>query len=148
MDISLPSRCALKAQAKRLRAGLADTGQPITHAQALEAVAHQWGARDWNTLHAMAKDTPQQHYAPKQPVTGLYLGHRFKGTIKAANAKGGGYWALTLVFDEAIDVVTSDHFSSFRKQVMCTIGPNGQTVQKTSDGQPHVVIDHAWNSPH
>lgn len=145
MDISLPSRSALKAQAKRLRSGLAETGQPISHAQALEAVAHQWGARDWNTLHARAKDDPQPQYAPLQQISGLYLGHRFAGHIKAAHSKGGDYWSLTIVFDEAIDVVTSTRFSSFRKQVNCTIGPNGQTVQKTSDGQPHLVVDTHWS---
>lgn len=147
MDISLPSRAALKAQAKRLRTGLADTGQPISHAQALEAVAHQWGARDWNTLHAKASDDPRPQFAPSQRISGLYLGHRFDGRIKAATIKGGGFWSLTLVFDEAIDVVTSTQFSAFRKQVDCTIGPNGQTVQKTSNGQPHVVIDSHWSKP-
>ena len=50
----IPSRDVLKAQAKRLRADLADRGQPISHAQALETIAHQWGARDWNTLAALA----------------------------------------------------------------------------------------------
>lgn len=147
MDISLPSRAALKAQAKRLRTGLADTGQPISHAQALEAVAHQWGARDWNTLNAQARDDPQPQFAPNQRVTGLYLGHRFGGHIKAVNSRTHGYWSLTLVFDEPIDVVTSAHFSNLRRQINCTIGGDGRTIEKTSDGQPHVVIDTNWSHP-
>lgn len=147
MDISLPSRAALKAQAKRLRSGLADTGQPISHAQALEAVAHQWGARDWNTLHAQARDAPQPQFTPSQRVTGLYLGHRFAGKVKAVNAKTAGFWSLTLVFDEPIDVVTSEYFSSFRRQVSCTVGSDGKTAEKTSDGQPHVVIDTHCSHP-
>lgn len=140
MDVTLPSRSVLKAQAKRLRAGLAESGQAISHAQALEAIAQQWGARDWNTLNAQITEPNQPHYAPMQRVSGRYLGHHFDGVIKSATRKGSDYWALTLVFDSAVDVVRSEHFSSFRKQVNCTVGPSGKTLQKTSDGQPHVVL--------
>ena len=41
-----------KAQAKALRAALLAQGTAISHAQALELIARQQGARDWNTLHA------------------------------------------------------------------------------------------------
>src|SRR5690606_31658729 len=41
-----------KAQAKALRAALQAQGTAISHAQALELIARQHGARDWNTLHA------------------------------------------------------------------------------------------------
>lgn len=43
-----------KSMAKRLRHDLAEAGNPITQATALEIVAHQWGDRDWNTLAARA----------------------------------------------------------------------------------------------
>jgi hypothetical protein len=158
MDTTLPPRATLKAQAKRLRADLATKGQALTHAQALEAIAHQWGARDWNTLHAAAPETtvettvetsgetsgetgsPKAHYAPLQRVTGRYLGHPFTGHVKAAQSAHGGFWRLTLVFDKAVDVVTSKHFSALRKQVNTTVGPEGHSAEKTSDGQPHMVI--------
>ncbi|MEW9922465.1 glyoxalase superfamily protein [Marimonas sp. MJW-29] len=135
----IPSRDVLKAQAKRLRADLADRGQPISHAQALETIAHQWGARDWNTLLAMAA-TVYPGWAPGQRVTGRYLGHPFTGLVKAARQSAGGYWSLTLRFDTPIDVVTSEHFSSFRRQVSATVTPKGVSPQKTSDGQPHLVL--------
>ncbi|WP_415403425.1 glyoxalase superfamily protein [Tateyamaria sp. SN3-11] len=144
MDIPLPSRSALKAQAKRLRAKLNDAGTPCNYAKALEAVAHQWGMRDWNTLHARAQDTPQNAYRPGQRVTGRYLGNRFVGHIKAAQIMPHGHHRLTLRFDEAIDVVTSPHFSALRRQVNCVVNANGQTKRVTSDGQPHLVIDDAW----
>lgn len=144
MDIPLPSRAALKAQAKRLRVALAASGTPYTHAQALEAIAHQWGARDWNTLAARAQDTGQHGYAPGQRIKGRYLGHRFTGHIKAARQLSKRRHALTLHFDAPVDVATSQHFSAFRQQVNCIVEANGKSPQATSDGQPHVVIDDAW----
>lgn len=136
---TLPSRDALKSQAKRLRADLATRGQTITHAQALETIAHQWGARDWNTLSAQAAET-HPGWTPGQRVSGAYLGHPFTGVIKAARQSANGYWSLTLRFDEAIDVVTSELFSAFRRQVNTTVTPKGISPQKTSDGQPHMVL--------
>src|SRR6188472_587300 len=41
-----------KQMAKRLRAELATRGISLSHSEALELVAHQHGARDWNTLAA------------------------------------------------------------------------------------------------
>lgn len=41
-----------KQMARRLRDDLAARGVTIRHSEALELVAHQWGARDWNTLAA------------------------------------------------------------------------------------------------
>lgn len=136
----LPTRDALKAQAKTLRADLSARGQTITHAQALETVAHQWGARDWNTLSAQAAATPLS-YTPGQRISGRYLGHTFEGIVKAARLSSSGMWSLTLRFDAAIDVVTSAHFSALRRQVSATVRADGTTAQKTSDGQPHLVLD-------
>lgn len=42
----------LKAQAKRLRTHFSTGSRPITHAQALEAVAALHGYADWNTASA------------------------------------------------------------------------------------------------
>ena len=144
MDIPLPSRAALKAQAKRMRASLLAAGRPCTHAQAVEAVAQQWGARDWNTLSARARDHGQPAYRPGQRVTGRYLGHRFVGRIKAARSMAQGYHALTLRFDHPVDVVESEKFSCLRQQVNCVVNPNGRSPRATSNGQPHVVIFDAW----
>ncbi|MBY5934042.1 hypothetical protein KUV51_13605 [Tateyamaria omphalii] len=145
MDIPLPSRSALKAQAKRLRQAVNAAGTPLTHAEALETVARQWGARDWNTLSARAQEAPQHGYAPGQRVTGRYLGHRFSGFVKAARLMPGGRHALTLRFDDAIDVVQSRQFSAWRKQVNCVVNGKGRSLRVTSNGQPHVVIHDAWS---
>ena len=41
-----------KSMARRLRADLAARDVSLSHSEALELVAHQYGARDWNTLAA------------------------------------------------------------------------------------------------
>ena len=51
------------------------------------------------------------------------------------------HWALTLVFDKAVDVVESEHFSNLRRQVNCTVGPDRRSSAKTSDGQTQVVLE-------
>ncbi len=142
MTTQIPSRDVLKAQAKRLRRDLAARGQSMSHAQALKTIAHQWGARDWNTAVAQsAAATPG--WAPGMRVQGRYLGHPFHGVIKAARQSSAGFWSLTLRFDQAIDVVTSTQFSAFRRQVNATINGEGHSPQKTSDGQPHLVLTRA-----
>lgn len=139
--LSLPSRDAIKAQAQRLRGTLAQSGTQITHSRALEHLAHQWGYRDWNTFSAAIDAAPAPDWQLGQPVSGTYLGHAFTGTVKSARRTGPRHTQLTLVFDTPIDVVTSAQFSAFRRQVTCTVNAEGHTLEKTSDGQPHVVLD-------
>lgn len=139
MTDTTPSIPALKSQAKRLRAEMAVRGQSLSHAEALETIAHLHGAKDWNTLHARAGNR-HQGWAPGQRVSGRYLGHAFTGRVKAARQASSGYWALTLRFDAPVDVVASRHFSAFRQQVSGTVNAEGQSPQKTSDGQPHLVL--------
>ena len=135
----IPSRDVLKAQAKRLRAELGAKGTQMTHAAALETVAHQWGMRDWNTLAAKA-DVSALQWHPGQRVSGRYLGHPFHGMIKAASLSSSGYWSLTVRFDAPVDVVESAHFTSLRQQVNTTVNATGESPQKTSNGQPHMVV--------
>jgi len=146
MDISLPSRDALKAQAKRLRNDMDRQGTPVSHSRALEMVAHQWGARDWNTLSAQASEAPHNAWYPGQKVHGRYLGHAFRGVVKAAQAQSNGYWRVVLRFNDPVDVVTSKLFSSMRQQVAATLRADGTSPQKTSDGTPHMVLLDHWSS--
>jgi catechol 2,3-dioxygenase-like lactoylglutathione lyase family enzyme len=55
-----------KQMAKRLRADLTTRDVTISHSEALELVAHQLGARDWNTLAAR----PATEGAPDQSAEG------------------------------------------------------------------------------
>ena len=138
----LPGRDALKDQARRLRGALAEAGTNITHSAALEAIARQWGLRDWNTLSAAAGNSAPV-WQIGQSVTGRYLGHAFSGRIKSVTQKGTNHTRLTLVFDRPVDVVTSPRFSALRRQVSATVNAQGHTFEKTSDGTPHLVLDPA-----
>lgn len=137
----LPPRAALKDQARRLRATMADGGTALSHSAALEAIARQWGYRDWNTLSAAAPDEVAiPRWQVGQRVTGHYLGQAFAGRIKSATEASGGFWRLVLVFDDAVDVATSPRINNFRRQVRCTINGQGITAERTSDGQPHMAL--------
>lgn len=143
MTQTLPSQTELKAQAKRLRENLANAGTPIPHAKALEMIAHQWGARDWNTLSALAASPPPARWYPGQKVRGAYLGHPFRGVIKSAAEATGGWWRVTVRFDDPVDVVASQAFSSYRRQVTARLTTEGRSVEKTSDGTVHMALKSA-----
>ncbi|MEM7545021.1 MAG: glyoxalase superfamily protein [Pseudomonadota bacterium] len=138
----LPSIEGLKAEAKRLRIALADTGKSISHSQSLEMLARQRGFRDWNTLHAAAGNGPSRSpYWLGQVVTGTYLGHPIRGSIHALSALGDGRYRLTIDLEEAVDVVAFESFSAYRKRLKANVTGKGRTVEKTSDGQPHMQLD-------
>lgn len=130
-----------KAQAKRLRADLAAQGNAISHAQALELVAHQEGARDWNTLRALAARPANRPLAVGDRVAGQYLGQAFTGYVHGlTRTHGSDHARITLHFDTPVDVVKFDSFSAFRQRVSATITNQGRSVQKTSDGQPQLIV--------
>ena len=144
MDTKLPSHEVLKQQARRLRQDLVASGHEVSHAQALEKVAHIWGARDWNTLVASAPQAEtainRVRWQVGQRVSGRYITQPFEGVIKSSNRQSGDFWRLVLVFDDTVDVVTSTHFSNFRKQVACTINTQGVSPTSTSDGEPQMRV--------
>ncbi|WP_221125144.1 glyoxalase superfamily protein [Rhizobium bangladeshense] len=134
----------LKAQAKRLRQAMNDRGTALTHSAALEMIARQHGARDWNTLAALAA---RPNAAPKTPlfvgahIRGRYLNQPFAGEILSLSARPGGLHRITIHFDEAVDVVTFESFSAFRRRVSAQIDADGVSPRKTSNGVPHLVLD-------
>ena len=134
-----PSLEALKAQAKRLRQSLAEKGTEVSHSHSLELLAQSLGLRDWNTLHAKIGNRPAG-WQLGQKVRGTYLGHSVSGRIHALSTLSEGWYELELDLDDPVDVVKSEHFSSFRKRIRATIGPDGTTVAKTSDGNPHLRL--------
>jgi Glyoxalase superfamily protein len=132
---------ALKTQAKRLREHLQSKGVQTSHSEALEMIAHQNGARDWNTLRASTGNKPP---VPRigERVTGRYLGQRFSGEVRGITRTGpGDQYRVTLHFDEPVDVVTFDSFSSFRQRVSTLINGDGVSPRKTSDGMAQLIID-------
>ena len=131
-----------KAQARALRQALAGQGQPISHAAALEQIAHQNGARDWNTLHARLSHALEMPFAAGDRVVGAYLGMAFTGTLRAITQKGDSF-RVQIRFDAPIDTVRFDSFSNLRRQVQGVIDRTGRTPALTSNGAPQLVIRRA-----
>lgn len=128
-----------KAHAKSLRSALAADGNVLGHGQALELVARQNGARDWNTLSARLANAAPNPFHLHQRVQGRYLGQSFKGEISALSSSGSHY-SVTVRFDEPVDTVTFDSFSNMRRMVRGTVDINGTSVRKTSNGTPHLTL--------
>ncbi|AVW91878.1 glyoxalase superfamily protein [Celeribacter baekdonensis] len=129
-----------KLQAKALRIALAAQGTAITHARALELIAHQNGLRDWNTLQAKLAEAEPQPFRLNAKVRGQYLGQAFTGRIVALSRVGSNT-QLSLQLDEPVDTVQFESFSNMRRHVRGVVGPDGRSPRKTSDGTPHLVID-------
>ncbi|MEM8749173.1 MAG: glyoxalase superfamily protein [Pseudomonadota bacterium] len=146
---SLPDVDDLKRQAKRLRSHLDGQGQTMTHSASLEAIAHQYGFRDWNTLSAAARRSQVARtglrdmsgdYQIGAWMRGAYMGQDFTGEIIAAQMLNSGQFRLTIRFDKPVDVVEFESFSAFRKQVTCVMNASGVSVKKRSDGVPHMAL--------
>lgn len=138
---SLLTTTDLKAEARQWRADQTAAGHPVTHTQALEMVARFHGFRDWNTASAVLPITRGPTYAIGQRVTGTYLSQPFTGTLIAAAALGAGdHFRLTVQFDTPVDVVRFESFSALRQRVVATVGRDGRSPSRTSDGTPHMVI--------
>ncbi|WP_417671918.1 glyoxalase superfamily protein [Roseibium sp.] len=139
--MTLPSLQTLKAQAKRLRAALPHKeAESLTHGQSLDLVARQYGYRDWNTLFAAKGNRPDVSLALGQRVTGTYLQQSFCGEVVSATALPQNRIKVTILFDAPVDVVSFDSFSAYRQRVTVTLGADGQTAEKTSDGRPHMTL--------
>lgn len=138
---------AFKLQAKRLRAAMAAQGTPLSHAAALELVATQHGARDWNTLSASVSTTKpaddgRAGLAVGAQVSGRYLDQAFTGRVLSlSEMPSGGHRRVTIHFDEPVDVVTFESFSAYRRRITAVIGKDGISPRRTSNGMPHLILD-------
>lgn len=132
---------SLKAQARRLRSALEADGDFITHSDSLELVARQHGYRDWNTLHAAVGNRPPEPFTVGATISGRYLGQAFTAEILAVRKLAdGARYELTLDLEDAVDVVTFDSFSNFRKRVSGLVNAAGVSDARTSDGRPHFEL--------
>ena len=139
----LPNLSSLKDQARRLRTRLETGGEKIGHSKALELIAAQYGFNDWNTLHAALGNRPGiEALMPGSRVTGAYLGQPFTARVVGIQAitSAPGSFRVSLDLDEAVDVVTFDSFSAFRKRVNGTIGKDGASLARTSNGRPQLEL--------
>ncbi|MDV4143543.1 MULTISPECIES: glyoxalase superfamily protein [Shimia] len=135
----LPSLQDAKAAAARLRKDAEAVGRKLGQGQALEQVARLHGFRDWNAMRAAIAERPM--FVVGDRVSGRYLSQPFTAVLRNVETLSDGWVRLSLDLDEAVDVVTFESFSSFRKRVQGTVGPKGQSRERTSDGTPQLEID-------
>ncbi|WP_296764977.1 glyoxalase superfamily protein [Sediminimonas sp.] len=138
-----PSLDAIKAQAKALRQALQSEGTVISHAQALELIARQHGARDWNTLHSrLTQRNALPELALGDRVAGHYLGQAFSGEIVALSGPAN-HRHVEIKLDRPVDTVRFESFSNWRHRIRGTLGVDGRSHRKTSDGAPHLTVKKA-----
>ncbi|QBF30973.1 glyoxalase superfamily protein [Thalassococcus sp. S3] len=136
------SLSGLKRQARRLRDDLGARGTKLSHSESLELIAHQHGARNWNTLRSRCETENGVPLKVGSRVTGRYLGHPFAGWLKGVvRTVGRPAYRVTIRFDAPIDVVRFSSFSAWRRQVNGVVGIDGRSFRQTSDGVPHLVLD-------
>lgn len=138
----MPTIEDLKSQAKRLRASLSGSN-PLSHSQALEAVARQHGYKDWNTIHAACGNAPPgPPWHIGQVVTGAYLGKPVRGTIKSVREMAEGrMFRISLDLDQPVNVSAFDSFDVMRRRLSATVTREGETVEKITGGTPQLKLD-------
>lgn len=140
MSSDFTTRPDYKAQARRLRDALAAEGIAVSHGKALELVARQNGARDWNTLAALGGQEVRAP-APRRPAVPFALGEPVSGTFNGRPAQGRvigleetikpDLWRATIAFDPPVDASTSAHFSAERRRVTMVVGADGRSRRLT-----------------
>ena len=140
-DASPPSVETLKQQARRLRAALRDVAGEVSHGQSLELVARQHGFRNWNALRARADQQRRAPVAVGERVKGRYLGKPFTGGVVGVRLLPQGWSQVSIELDAPVDAANFEGFSAFRRRITATLMQSGRTVQKTSDGAPHLALD-------
>lgn len=141
MNAQLPSVMQAKDQAKRLRAKMAQDGSTIGHAKSLELVSHQHGFRDWNALLSAIGNEPPIPWQIGDSVGGTYLSQPFTGKVISIAMLKPGWFRMKLHLDKSVDVVTSNEFSNLRTRIRGVVGPKGHSIERTSNGRPHLEID-------
>ncbi|OOY15974.1 glyoxalase superfamily protein [Thioclava sp. DLFJ4-1] len=135
----------VKAQARRLSEAMARAGNPVALSKAYELTAQAAGHADWNTMvAALRRAEPAAQakgYALGDAVRGRYLGHPVSGRVHALRRKGATHYDIEIALDEPVDVVESAAFSSMRRRVRATIGADGRSIGRRSDGVAHLELD-------
>lgn len=131
----------VKTQARALRQALHLQGTSVSHSQALELIARQHGARDWNTLHArLTRHNAPPELALGDRVQGFYLGQPYTGEIVALSG-AVGHRNVEIKLDRPIDTVQFQSFSNWRHRIRGTLDVDGRSHPRTSDGAPHLVVE-------
>ncbi len=142
-SLDTPSIETLKSEAKALREERALAGTPITHGHALEEIARRHGYRDWNTASAALPNRVVVPFQVGQRVSGTYLGRPFAGILLGVQLLADmRHFEVTVKFDKPVNVSRFD-WPMERQRVRATIGTDGVSAARTSDGEPHMRLRRA-----
>jgi hypothetical protein len=131
----------LKAEAKTLREARAQSGQPVTHAAALEEVSRNHGYRDWNTARAALPDRVVVPFQVGMRVKGYYLERPFRGLLIGVKLLSNMQnYTVTVLFDEPVNVTPNFMFAAHRHRVTATIDVHGITPALRGNGQPQMQV--------
>ncbi len=140
MSTAGPNAAQAKIEAKQLRAEREARGELISHSRSLELVAQRHGYRDWNTFSAAICDRAPAGWSVGAAVRGRFRGQPITARLLAIERVRPGWYRVSLKLDEPVDVVSFESFSNMRQRITAVLGPAGASREKTSDGQPHLVL--------
>jgi hypothetical protein len=136
-SLDTPSAQTLKSEAKTLREDRARAGTPITHSEALEAVARSHGYRDWNTARAALPDRIAVPFQVGMRVKGFYLEQPFAGLLIGVQlAHNMQAYTVTIQFDEPVNVTPTFMFAAMRHRVVATVDIHGVSPDRRGNGEP------------
>ena len=142
-SLDTPSIQTLKAEAKVLRQERA-VSTPLSQGQALEEIARRHGYRDWNTASA---SLPERVAVPVQVggrVAGTYLSRPFAGIVVGIKLLADmQHYEVIVKFDRPVNVSKFASMVHNRQRVTATIGLDGISLSRTSDGEPHMRVRRA-----
>lgn len=143
-SLDTPSISTLKSEAKAVREELALAGTPVTHSQALEAVAKKHGYRDWNTASAALPERIAIPVQVGQRVAGTYLSRPFAGLVIGMQLLPDmRHYQVTVKFDKPVNVSKFESMAHNRQRVTATVNLDGISPAHTSDGEPHMRLRRA-----
>ena len=143
-SLDTPSIQTLKSEARALRDERIAAGTPLGHGQALEQIARKHGYRDWNTASATLPERVAVPVQVGQRVAGTYLSRPFAGLVLGVQLLADmQHYEVTVKFDKPVNVSKFASMVHNRQRVKATIGVDGISMSRTSDGEPHMRIRRA-----
>ena len=143
-SLDTPTTQTLKSEAKALREERTVAGAPLTQGAALEEIAHRHGYRDWNTASAATPDRIRTPAQVGQKVLRTYLGKPFTGMLVGLQMLADmRHYEVTVQFDKPVNVSKFASMVHNRSRVRATVGSDGISLSRTSDGEPHMRLRRA-----
>jgi hypothetical protein len=143
-SLDTPSIETLKSEARALREERFSAGTPINQGHALEEIAKKHGYRDWNTASAALPARIVVPFQVGQRVSGTYLAVPFAGMLLGVQLMPDmRHFQVTVKFDKPVNVSKFESMTHLRQRVTATVGTDGVSPARTSDGEPHMRLRRA-----